>query len=232
LPADALPAGPRAITAGLVGLGSLFTPARPARDAGTAPRPRSAISQEMAVVPDSTQPAPPAGPASAYGPDDPAYGPTAAGWRQRDDDAVQPADDSVPAPAPEEPDGAVRGPFEPLRSAGDAPVEAGLADAILAEPEPDDVLDFSSPTDPEAGTVGELRDLYLTAEAISPVRLDRHFDELLERQRRLITEYFTESSGPVPAEPDEPDRPAPFGFDNADSLAALRGNLRGNLRGA
>jgi hypothetical protein len=127
----------------------------------------------------------------------------------------------------------VRGPFEPLRSAGDAPVEVSLADTILAEPEPDDVLDFSSPTDPEAGTVGELRDLYLTAEAISPVRLDRHFDELLERQRRLIAEYFAESAGPVPAEvgeqdePYEPERPAPFGFDNADSLAALRGDLRG-----
>ena len=89
------------------------------------------------------------------------------------------------------------------------------------------MLEFGPPSDPEAGTVGELRDLYLTAEAISPVRLDRHFDELLERQRRLIAEYFTESSGPGPAEPDEPERPAPFGFDTADSLASLRGDLRG-----
>jgi hypothetical protein len=256
-PADALPAGPRAITAGLVGLGSLFTPANPARaagpapretgtvprntattpgDTGTAPRPWSAVAQEMAASPDRGKTAPSASPAESadvYGPDDPAYGPTAAGWRQRDDDLAAPSGDGVPAAAPEESEGAVRGPFEPLRSAGDAPVQSGLADTALAEPELDDVLDFGSPSDPEAGNVGELRDLYLTAEAISPVRLDRHFDELLERQRRLIAEYFTESPGPDPAEPDErdkpfePERPAPFGFDTADSLAGLRGDLRG-----
>jgi hypothetical protein len=37
-----------------------------------------------------------------------------------------------------------------------------------------------------------LGDLYETAEAIGPEALDKHFDELLERQRKLISVYFTE----------------------------------------
>jgi hypothetical protein len=37
-----------------------------------------------------------------------------------------------------------------------------------------------------------LADLYETAEAIGPEALDKHFDELLERQRKLISVYFTE----------------------------------------
>jgi nitrate reductase assembly molybdenum cofactor insertion protein NarJ len=37
-----------------------------------------------------------------------------------------------------------------------------------------------------------LADLYETAETIGPEALDKHFDELLERQRRLISVYFTE----------------------------------------
>jgi hypothetical protein len=37
-----------------------------------------------------------------------------------------------------------------------------------------------------------LADLYETAEAIGPGALDKHFDELLETQRKLISVYFTE----------------------------------------
>jgi hypothetical protein len=35
-----------------------------------------------------------------------------------------------------------------------------------------------------------LKDLYETAEAIGASGLDRHFGELLDRQRKLITAYF------------------------------------------
>ena len=35
-------------------------------------------------------------------------------------------------------------------------------------------------------------DLYETAEEIGPEALDKHFDELLEKQRNLISVYFTE----------------------------------------
>jgi hypothetical protein len=37
-----------------------------------------------------------------------------------------------------------------------------------------------------------LADLYETAESLGPDALDKHFDELLERQRKLINGYFTD----------------------------------------
>jgi hypothetical protein len=119
-----------------------------------------------------------------------------------------------------------------------------------------ELFDFGAPTDPEAGAIGELKDLYQTAGTAGQSSLDRHFDQLLERQRELISEYFEESGalGPAelaspviampagvppagatrdPADPaDPPHSAAPFGFDTAESLAALRGELRGELRGA
>jgi hypothetical protein len=73
-------------------------------------------------------------PATAYGPDDPAYGPPSAGWYSSED----PADDTPP--------------------------------------------------------LEQIRDFYLTAEAIGAENLDRDFDELLERQRQLISAYFTEAA--------------------------------------
>ena len=37
----------------------------------------------------------------------------------------------------------------------------------------------------------QIKRFYLTAEAISAENLDRQFDRLLERQRQLISAYFT-----------------------------------------
>jgi hypothetical protein len=189
-------------------------------------------------------------PAEAYGPDDPAYGPPGprpdAGRAEPADahTADGDADDDESAPAP-------RGPFEPLRPAdrrvtdhdhdqdqdrdqdlghgvdgdpaeADAPEPAGPVES--AEP---DVLDFGPPSDPEAGTLGRLRDLYLTAEALGRDRLDRHFDELLDRQRKLISDYLKEAEEAEEADPAETAESAtPFGFDTAGSLAGLRGGLR------
>ena len=39
----------------------------------------------------------------------------------------------------------------------------------------------------------QLRDLYLTAEAIGEQNLDKHFNQLMAQQRQLISEYFGES---------------------------------------
>jgi hypothetical protein len=36
----------------------------------------------------------------------------------------------------------------------------------------------------------QIKDLYLTAEAIGEDALDRHFQQVSERQRQLIKEYF------------------------------------------
>ena len=60
----------------------------------------------------------------------------------------------------------------------------------------------------------------MAAGRIGPGSLDRHFDQLLERQRQLISDYFKEPSGLGVAE-----TPPQTGVDTAESLAGLRGAL-------
>jgi hypothetical protein len=189
-------------------------------------------------------------PALAYGPDDPAYGPPGPDWYRRDEErAPRPEGGESRADAGES--RVTRGPFEPLRpgdreEAGQAGARPAGGDAASGDPdaggpeaeiseyeqlddEMSELFDFGTPTDPEAGALGQIRDLYQTAETVSQASLDRHFDELLERQRKLITEFFEESGGlaetVTPAAPADPS--VPLGFDTAESLAALRGELRG-----
>ena len=177
------------------------TPADAATAAGTRPR---------------AEAAPEIDPALAYGPDDPAYGPPGPDWYKRDEEGAPRTVDGEPAaPASEPPPS--RGPFEPLRPGeregaghadyqqadGEAALDdpdAGQLESEISEYEPIDdemseLLDFGTPTDPEAGALGQIRDLYQAAETVSQASLDRHFDQLLERQRKLISEYFTESVG-------------------------------------
>jgi hypothetical protein len=213
------------------------------------------------AVPADAKPEPAAAPdaasAVAYGPDDPAYGPPAPGWYQRDEErAPQAAGATVTADAGGS--HAARGPFEPFspRAREEAahadyePTDAGAAlddsggyplDSETPEYEPfepiddemSELLGLGEAADPVASSLGQLKDLYERAETVSQVSLDRHFNQLLERQRQLISEYFKESSGPGPAgagtpEPaDLADPAVPFGFDTAQSLAGLRGELRG-----
>lgn len=66
----------------------------------------------------------------------------------------------------------IRGVFEPLPNQGDAGKE--------------DPADDRPPLE-------KIRNFYLTAEA-NAENLDRQFDELLERQRQLISAYFTEAA--------------------------------------
>jgi hypothetical protein len=202
--------------------------------------------------------APDIDPALAYGPDDPAYGPPGPDWHQREEERAPRAEDGEPRADTGE-SRAARGPFEPLRS-GDKE-EAGHADhqpadlgAALDEPETDpsdtDISDYEpidhemsellghdTADDLEADALGQLKDMYQAAETVSQASLDRHFDRLLERQRQLISDYFSESTGldladavtpAATAATDTPaDSPAPLGFDTAESLAGLRGELRG-----
>jgi hypothetical protein len=44
----------------------------------------------------------------------------------------------------------------------------------------------------------QLKDLYLTAEAIGEQNVDKHFDQLLAQQRELISDYFRQSTGATP----------------------------------
>jgi hypothetical protein len=52
------------------------------------------------------------------------------------------------------------------------------------------------PVGSASGAVGQLKGLYLAAEAARPESFDKHFDQLLDRQRKLISEYFKQSAGP------------------------------------
>jgi len=123
---------------------------------------------------------------TAYGPDDPAYGPPSPDWYTRDREAEQEA--AAAAVVRELRD--ARGPFEPPRHQGGSGQE-------LAPYQP---VGYESPDAGEDDPIGggtkaldQIKDFYLTAEAIGPENLDRHLEQLLERQRQLITEYFTET---------------------------------------
>jgi len=101
----------------------------------------------------------------------------------------------VAASPPPEPIEAPRGPFEPARPGQPA---TGPADAALGEPAP------ASPARDEPGAPGKVRemppgaeekldqikDLLFMAEAIGEQNLDRHFDQVSQRQRELIREFF------------------------------------------
>lgn len=103
-----------------------------------------------------------------YGPDDPAYGPPSPEWYARDGQAgLEPGAGAAAAGVEY-----ARGPFEPLRLQGESGQQlAGGGTTAL----------------------DQIKDFYLTAEAIGPGNLGRHIEELLERQRQLISEYFKEA---------------------------------------
>jgi hypothetical protein len=220
-----------------------------------------------------------AAPGDVYGPDDLAYGPPPPGWyaerAARDAAESTAAAESIAAAQTTGEQPVSRGPFEPLRTNADhasgqdgdsqgqdgashpAPEQADGGSAQAAEDELPDRLDFGPPSDPEAGTLGHLRDLYKTAQALSPARLDRHFDQVLEKQHKLISDYFREagtagltvppglaalagsadSAAPVGAAaldgPSAPGSPTvPFGFDSAQSLSALANSDEARAAGA
>jgi hypothetical protein len=207
--------------------------------------------------------APEVDPAFAYGPDDPAYGPPGPDWyRRRDEEQAARAGDAQPAAAASEAT-ATRGPFEPLspderQKAGYAvyqPADAGPAfdepeegaeglaggteadasdgDAIALEREMSELLDFGVSDDPEDDALGRIVHLYEAAENVGEAGVDSHFDQLLARQRQLISDFFEESGAIGPAGAGSATGPAPgagsatpFGFDNAETLTGLRGELR------
>lgn len=116
-------------------------------------------------------------------------------------------------PEPAEP---VRGPFEPLRH-----FDAGVADSAMtaepgvAAPQSPDLADADEgeSSDQRARKLEQIKDFYLTAEAIGEENVDKHFDQLLAQQRELISEYFKQSaarkeeSGHTGAEPTEAGAP-------------------------
>ena len=107
-----------------------------------------------------------------------------------------------------------RGPFEPLVSSSDPP---GAARSFSGAPDAPDVPYTPEPVGRAPADEGpggtheetaydrarkleQIKDLYLTAEAIGEANVDKHFDQLLAQQRELISEYFRQpgEAGPAP----------------------------------
>jgi hypothetical protein len=104
-----------------------------------------------------------------------------------------------PSPGQEE----ARGPFEPLLSSSGGP-SGGPGEGEERTPPPPDIPRQDSQEAPEqtrARKLEQLKDLYLTAEAIGEQNVDKHFDHLLAQQRELISEYFRQAG---PADPSIP----------------------------
>ena len=105
----------------------------------------------------------------------------------------EPAEPAPGAPAGHPmPGGArVRGPFEP---AGRESGSAASAAAPQADQGPRPGLRTPPPpAPPGAAKLDQIKDLYLTAEAIGEDALDKHFQQVSERQRQLIREYFEQA---------------------------------------
>ena len=98
------------------------------------------------------------------------------------------AEPEPPAPEPE-----ARGPFEPLVISS-----AASAEQPAAEPE-----EHEDPADQHERKLEQIKDFYLTAEAIGEENVDKHFDVLLAQQRELISEYFKQSGLRRPAESEQ-----------------------------
>jgi hypothetical protein len=115
-----------------------------------------------------------------------------------------------------------RGPFEPARPSRtvsvtgtvepppSSPPQAGAPPAPLPgdrqPPSRDTGLSASQPpprgsasqrADPAEAKLEQIKDLYLTAEAIGEDALDKHFEQVSQRQRDLIREFFQRSGGPA-----------------------------------
>ena len=93
-----------------------------------------------------------------------------------------------------------RGPFEPLQSSSGTSSGPGAAATGM---EPAGTGPGQLPPDDKAQArarkLEQLKDLYLTAEAIGEENVGKHFDQLLAQQRELISEYFRQSAAAKPA---------------------------------
>ena len=107
-----------------------------------------------------------------------------------------------------------RGPFEPLVSSSDPP---GAARRFSEAPDAAEPVGQAPADDGPGGAheetaydrarkLEQIKDLYLTAEAIGEANVDKHFDQLLAQQRELISEYFQQPGPAGPAAGAQPGR--------------------------
>jgi hypothetical protein len=167
------------------------------------PEPRSRQNQQDQQTPPSGQAGEQqaADPPFAYGPDDPGYGPPGPEWYARREDTGQQATADELRPA--------RGPFEPLadshrtaREMADRTAGYPAASYLAASYE---VLGLAGTDDDDLGGSGgaldQIKDFYAAAEALGAEQFDEHLERLLERQGKLISDYFREPAGRRPADP-------------------------------
>jgi len=100
-----------------------------------------------------------------------------------------------------------RGPFEPLVSSSDPP--GAHADQAPGDSGADDAPAKS--VYDRARKLEQIKDLYLTAEAIGEANVDKHFDQLLAQQRELISDYFRQPGPAGPAARAQPSGGQPSG---------------------
>ena len=98
---------------------------------------------------------------------------------------------SVPRPEPVQ---APRGFFEPAKSAGSSAKPVSVTGSV--EPP---AVEYAAPVAPPPlspqaeAKLDQIKDLYLTAEAIGADALDKHFDVVSQKQRDLIKDFFKRS---------------------------------------
>jgi hypothetical protein len=113
----------------------------------------------------------------------------------------------VAEPEQPEPEQEVRGPFEPLVTSSTRRPEGpegvgepldvaprGLAPSAENGTEDENDDQFADEANRHAQKLEQIKDFYLTAEAIGEQNVDKHFDQLLAQQRELISEYFKHSN--------------------------------------
>jgi hypothetical protein len=132
-----------------------------------------------------------------------AWAPSSKAPAERDDDTVTaplpiilPGAISLPRPAPV---AAPRGPFEPAQASQPLVRPSSVTGSV--EPPPAVLAEPAIPLPPDqrvippaaAAKLDQLKELYLTAEAIGEDALDKHFEQVSQRQQELIREFFQRS---------------------------------------
>jgi hypothetical protein len=105
--------------------------------------------------------------------------------------ATLPGATAIPRPAQVD---RPRGPFEAAQPARPISITGSV------EPPPPVAADPATPPGREiraaaSAKLEQIKDLYLTAEAIGEDALDKHFGQVSQRQRKLISEFFDRSAG-------------------------------------
>ena len=98
-------------------------------------------------------------------------------------------------------------------STGPDTAEPAVPDAAHADQAPADSAAGDAPAESaydRARKLEQIKDLYLTAEAIGEANVDKHFDQLLAQQRELISDYFRQPGPAGPAAGAQPGRPGRF----------------------